>query len=45
MTRYIEAHKDQYGVEPICRVLEMERKLAALLEALDVDVPDALPPS
>jgi len=23
MTRYIEAHKDQYGVEPICRVLEI----------------------
>jgi putative transposase len=23
MTRYIEVHKDQYGVEPICRVLEI----------------------
>ncbi len=23
MTRYIDAHKDQFGVEPICRVLEI----------------------
>ena len=23
MTRYIDAHKAQYGVEPICRVLEI----------------------
>jgi putative transposase len=23
MTRYIDAHKEQYGVEPICRVLEI----------------------
>lgn len=23
MTRYIEAHKDRYGVEPICRTLEI----------------------
>jgi putative transposase len=23
MTRYVDAHKDQYGVEPICRVLEI----------------------
>ena len=23
VTRYVDAHKDQYGVEPICRVLEI----------------------
>jgi putative transposase len=23
MTRYIDAHKDQFGVEPICSVLEI----------------------
>jgi putative transposase len=23
MTRYVDAHKDQYGVEPICRVLKI----------------------
>ena len=23
MTRYIDAHKARYGVEPICRVLEI----------------------
>ena len=23
MTRYIDAHKERYGVEPICRVLEI----------------------
>jgi hypothetical protein len=22
MTRYIDAHKEQFGVEPICRILE-----------------------
>ncbi len=23
MTRYIETHKDRFGVEPICQVLEI----------------------
>lgn len=23
MTRYIDAHKDSYGVEPICQALEI----------------------